>query len=131
MIFSGNKDPLVPFNGGNIRGPFGLKKLGLVLSSQLSFEFWKQKLSCSGKVQETSFGEDSKDGTKVTKQVLNSCEQNSKLVRYVIEGGGHTWPGGKQYLREWLIGKTSRDVNASSEIVDFFAEIKSSTQVNK
>ena len=124
MIFSGNKDPLVPFDGGNIRGPFGFKKLGLVMSSQASFEFWKLRLGCNGKTQETSFGEDSKDGTKVTKQVLDPCEQNSKLVRYLIDGGGHTWPGGNQYLREWVIGKTSRDVNASSEIVDFFSQIK-------
>ena len=35
-----------------------------------------------------------------------------KLIIAVI-GGGHTWPGGLQYLPEAIIGKTSREFNAS------------------
>jgi len=37
-----------------------------------------------------------------------------------IKGGGHTWPGGYQYLPEFLIGKTNRDLNASETIWNFF-----------
>jgi polyhydroxybutyrate depolymerase len=38
----------------------------------------------------------------------------------VIEGGGHTWPGGYQYLPERFIGRTSRDIDANSLIWNFF-----------
>ena len=38
----------------------------------------------------------------------------------VVDGGGHTWPGGHQYLPEWIIGKTSRDIDANEVIWDFF-----------
>jgi len=44
-----------------------------------------------------------------------------KLIIAVI-GGGHTWPGGLQYLPESIIGKTSREFNASEVIWQFFKE---------
>jgi hypothetical protein len=37
-----------------------------------------------------------------------------------IKGDSHTWPGGNQYLPEFLIGKTNRDLNASETIWNFF-----------
>jgi polyhydroxybutyrate depolymerase len=37
-----------------------------------------------------------------------------------MEGGGHTWPGGHQYLPAWIIGKTSRDIDANEVIWNFF-----------
>jgi poly(3-hydroxybutyrate) depolymerase len=36
------------------------------------------------------------------------------------KGGGHTWPGGLQYFPERMIGKTTHNLDASEEIVDFF-----------
>jgi polyhydroxybutyrate depolymerase len=39
-----------------------------------------------------------------------------------IEGGGHTWPGGYQYLPERFIGKTSQDVDANALIWNFFKD---------
>jgi polyhydroxybutyrate depolymerase len=38
----------------------------------------------------------------------------------VIEGGGHTWPGGPQYLPAFLIGKASHSLDATQAIWDFF-----------
>jgi len=39
---------------------------------------------------------------------------------YVVEGGGHTWPGGWQYFPERIIGKTTVNMDASEEIMAFF-----------
>ncbi len=44
------------------------------------------------------------------------------VVFYRVEGGGHTWPSGRQYLPERWVGKTNRDVNASEVIWRFFSE---------
>ena len=41
---------------------------------------------------------------------------------YVIEGGGHTWPGGLRYASVGLIGRTTRSLDASETIWRFFAE---------
>jgi polyhydroxybutyrate depolymerase len=38
-----------------------------------------------------------------------------------IEGGGHTWPGGAQYLPRGIIGRVCRDFDASERIWAFFA----------
>jgi polyhydroxybutyrate depolymerase len=44
-----------------------------------------------------------------------------------VRGGGHTWPGGSQYLPDFLVGRVSRDFDASEEIFDFFKSIWPST----
>jgi polyhydroxybutyrate depolymerase len=40
------------------------------------------------------------------------------LIR--LEGGGHTWPGGSQYLPERLIGPVCRDFDGTELIWAFF-----------
>ncbi len=39
---------------------------------------------------------------------------------WIVERGGHTWPGGFPYLPKLLVGATSRDFDASEEIWTFF-----------
>jgi len=65
---------------------------------------------------------DPSDGTKVRKEIYGGCRDGVEVVLYAIEGGGHTWPGGLQYLPESIIGRTSRDFNASEVIWQFFEE---------
>ncbi|MCX6008557.1 MAG: hypothetical protein NTW48_00675 [Chloroflexi bacterium] len=56
------------------------------------------------------------------KPFTEGCQDGAEVVLYAIEGGGHTWPGGLQYLPELVIGKTSREFNASEVIWQFFKE---------
>ena len=60
------------------------------------------------------------DFTWVHKRVYGKCTVGADVVLFEIQGGGHTCPGGYQYLPEFLIGKTSRDLDASKAIWDFF-----------
>jgi len=48
----------------------------------------------------------------------------AEVVLYAVEGGGHTWPGGIQYLPEFVIDKTSREFNVSEVIWEFFKNIR-------
>ena len=68
---------------------------------------------------------DSRDETTVTAYAYPGCSRGVRVVLYRIEGGGHTWPGGRQYLREERVGKTSRDINACDEIWAFFQQFGS------
>lgn len=43
------------------------------------------------------------------------------VVFYTIADGGHTWPGGRWKL-EFILGKTSTDIDASETMWAFFAE---------
>ncbi len=113
-------DPLVPFAGGNVTGPFGFKKLGKVLSTSDSIGFWVTHNHCSSSRVTQEPDKDPKDGTRVKKEVFGNGKDGTEVILYVIEGGGHTWPGGRQYLPERIIGKTSKDIDANEVIWDFF-----------
>ena len=114
-------DPLMPWAGKDITGPFGLKKLGKVLSTAETIRFWVNHNNCSlSPVITQEPDKDPKDGTRIRKEVYTNGKNETEVILYAIEGGGHTWPGGYQYLNERIIGKTSRDLDANEVIWDFF-----------
>jgi polyhydroxybutyrate depolymerase len=45
---------------------------------------------------------------------------------YRIDGGGHTWPGGAQYLPRSIIGPVSRNLDATAIILDAFTAVHQS-----
>jgi polyhydroxybutyrate depolymerase len=114
-------DPVVPYEGGEIYGHFHLKKLGEVLSVDESVGFWVKQNGCSTTpvvVEEPD--RDPNDGTFVTSKHYLNGKEGTEVILYIVDGGGHTWPGGIQYLPKWVIGKTSRDFNAAEVIWEFF-----------
>ena len=119
LMINGSDDPLVPWEGGYVH--FFRKKLGKIISVPQTIEFWVARNGCSPDPQITIAPDtDPEDGTRVQKSVYGQCADGADVVLYEIKGGGHTWPGGYQYLPELLIGKTNRDLDASRAIWDFF-----------
>ena len=114
-------DPLVPFEGGMVISNFRKIKLGKVLSADESIEFWVKHNQCSPEpVVTIEPDRDPADGTQVTRKEYLNGIKGTEVVLYVIYGGGHTWPGGLQYLPAWKIGKTSREIDANEVIWSFF-----------
>ena len=114
-------DPLVPFKGGEIYNHSKRLKLGKVLSVKESIEFWVTRNRCLKDPIITEIPDkDPGDATRVVKQEYNHGSNGTEVTLYTIEGGGHTWPGGFQYLPERKIGKTSRDIDANEIIWTFF-----------
>jgi polyhydroxybutyrate depolymerase len=121
LIISGTDDKLVHWEGGYVTGPFGKKKLGRTISVEKSRDFWLEKNSCAAAEKKvTKTDADPEDGTAVTRESYSSCAGGSAVEFLRIDGGGHTWPGGLQYLPEFAIGKTSRELDANTEIWNFF-----------
>lgn len=121
LIISGTDDPLVHWEGGDVTGPYGRKKLGRILSAEKSRDHWLGKNSCDADKKEvTKLDADGKDGTSVTREVYASCAGGAVVDFIRIDGGGHTWPRGLQYRREKVIGRTSRELDATQEIWEFF-----------
>jgi len=121
LAINNSDDPLVPFDGGDIYGHFHRVRLGKVLSVDESIQFWVKVNKCSTipfKAEEPD--KDPGDGTRVEKTHYGNGIDGSEVVLYKVEGGGHTWPGGFQYLPVWMIGKTSRDIDANEIIWAFF-----------
>ena len=63
------------------------------------------------------------DGTTVSHYVYSGCKDGREVILYEIIGGGHTWPGAwEPLLRKMkeVFGRTSKDINATTLIMDFF-----------
>jgi polyhydroxybutyrate depolymerase len=123
MVIAGTDDPLVPYNGGLVkgrgtsRGGYG----GKVLSVSDTIKFWVANNNCLTSPKITQLPNlDNNDATTVEHSVYTSTSNNTEVILYKINGGGHTWPGGLQYLPKFLVGNTSRDINATQIIWQFF-----------
>lgn len=120
LIMNGTDDPLVPWAGGQVR-VLGRDR-GEVLSTLDTIRWWTAQNGCAGApVQGTLPDLVPDDGTRVHTEIHGSCQDRSEVALYRIEGGGHTWPGGAQYLPERVIGRVSRDFEGTRAIFDFFA----------
>lgn len=118
LMINGTKDPIVPWEGGLVR--FDEQELGRVLSVERTFEFWHRHNTCAA--VETSMIPDfaPDDGTRIERRKSIGCRDHTKVELFVVQGAGHTWPSGWQYLPQSLVGPTSRDVDASIVAWRFF-----------
>jgi polyhydroxybutyrate depolymerase len=55
------------------------------------------------------------------RRTYTNCADDAAVVLYTIQGGGHTWPGGKP-LPEWFVGRTSHTIDATSLMWGFFSD---------
>lgn len=124
LVINGTKDPILPYAGGNtfVFGKFETE--GKIVGTQAFIDFWVQKNQCNTEMgSELLPNKRWFDGTTVQVDTYSGCRQGSKVVLYKIEGGGHTWPGTKQYLPASIIGKTSREINGCDVIWNFFKSL--------
>jgi polyhydroxybutyrate depolymerase len=111
----GTDDPLVPYRGGG----FGASQ---VLSAKATARLWRELADCRKPTSRRLPDRDPKDGTAVRLLTARKCTGDAAVKLYSVHGGGHTWPGGRQYLPKTAIGRTSRDFDASATIWLFLAD---------
>ncbi|MCV7444597.1 esterase [Mycobacterium paraense] len=112
----GTADPLVPFNGGDVRGRGGVSHS---VAANSMVNAWRSVDGCQGDPSQQVLPNVG-DGTVVHRYDAAPCAASTEVVFYQIDNGGHTWPGGKQYLPQAIIGRTSRALDASEVIAQFF-----------
>ena len=118
-ILNGVADPLVPYGGGWIG--FGGDRLGRVIATEEAWRRWAELNQCSGEPDQVWLPDRSPDdGTRTQLLSRSGCAEGTQVLLYRIEGGGHTWPSGPQYLPEWVVGRVSQDLDGSQLIWDFF-----------
>jgi polyhydroxybutyrate depolymerase len=118
LIFQGTDDPLVPFAGGAL-GHNGER--GLVLSHELTLRRWAALDHCVTSPSTQHIADAAGDGTPIDLQAYSDCAGGSEVLGYTVQKGGHTWPGGMQYVPEVVVGKTTRNLDASEVLWDFFS----------
>ncbi len=112
----GTADRLVPFNGGAVHGRGGVSH---AISASAMVDKWRSVDGCQGEPSKQELP-DVGDGTFVQSLDSTGCAASTEVVFYRIDNGGHTWPGGKQYLPQAVIGPTTRAFDASEVIAQFF-----------
>jgi polyhydroxybutyrate depolymerase len=114
----GTLDPLVPFGGGHVRGrgPGGRQ----ALSAPDTTAHWAHVNGCPSPPHTATLPSTAPDQTQIRTDTYGPCPAGS-VVLFTIEGGGHTWPGGEQYLPVAVVGRTTRQLDAGETMWRFFA----------
>lgn len=107
LMFDGSSDPIVPYAGGRVG----------MLSAPDAYSFWLSRLNCAASsTVKSTLPDSTADGTTISLWRNAGCGSGGEVRLYTINNGGHTWPGGYQYLPESSIGKTSTDLSATTEL---------------
>ena len=117
MFMHGTDDPLVHIEGGNI-----LRNRGRNIPLADAVRFWLNFNQITQQAQPSDLPHLDPNGTSVHREVYGGGKQNTEVVVYTVKGGGHTWPGGEQYLPAFLVGKVNHDIDASEVIWEFFSQ---------
>jgi polyhydroxybutyrate depolymerase len=117
LLVNGTADPVVPFEGGRAQG------VGPVLSAADSAARLARRNGCGAYEAIPITDHYPADGTRVRLHSYRGCE--APMLHYIVEGGGHTWPGNR--VSRWVerrLGTTSRDISATFEIEAFFSRLE-------
>jgi polyhydroxybutyrate depolymerase len=117
LMFNGTADTFIPWAGGEVSKGEG----GRILPIPETIGFWARNNGCSGTPQKRRLEDsDPSDGTTVEVAAYLDCRDNATVTSYAIQGGGHTWPGGAALLPQRMVGNTTRDIDGSLLMWDFF-----------
>jgi polyhydroxybutyrate depolymerase len=119
MIINGTRDPMMPYDGGEMI--VDERSQGSILGANETIEYWMSENTCKEKSNKKDISNTNLfDETRSELLTYSSCDNKAKVALITVTNGGHTWPGGRQYMGEKTIGKTAKDFDASKEIWKFF-----------
>jgi polyhydroxybutyrate depolymerase len=114
--FHGTKDGFVLYGGSDERTPKNLK----FLSVDDSIRTWVRLNGCPTAPSVIDLPDQARDGTTVRRLRYGPGKEGSEVVLYIIQGGGHTWPG--RDARVPLLGKSTSEISANDLIWEFFQQ---------
>lgn len=119
----GTADRCWPYTGGRQTcvGLVSTATLGSFVPIAGTVASWASRNGCRPKaVIENLPDVDPFDGTTVTRISYSGCSRGGDVVLLRVNGGGHTWPGGSSALPFSVVGRLSREFNASTVMWEFF-----------
>lgn len=110
ISFHGTDDAFTPYHGGtSVVAPRPFPSQPVWTAN------WAQRNGCGSQPVDTRVAAD------VSRRSYTHCANDADVVLYTIDGGGHTWPGGG-HLPEWALGKTTRSLEATRVMWQFFRD---------
>jgi polyhydroxybutyrate depolymerase len=116
LLIHGTADMFVPAIGGELTRGVG----GHILPVAATVNLWAVRNGCMATSDVENLPSTERDGTWVRRTTYRGSGPRCSVVFYNIVNGGHTWPGGWQYLPAMVVGKASTNLDASAVIWDFF-----------
>lgn len=113
LHFHGTKDTFVPFNGSGKKTAASLR----FPSVEETIRACVKANGCSEKAAEAEI-EMKADKIKVTRKTYADARRNAEVVLYIIENGGHTWPG--MTFAPAFLGLSTKNISANELIWEFF-----------
>jgi polyhydroxybutyrate depolymerase len=108
----GTGDGIVPYAGGAVRARRGDRDRGRVLG----VDRWAELVVAHNDAQGPAL--ERRDPDVLVRRWAGPTRAGD-VEFWRVEGGGHTWPGGIQYLPHVIVGPTSRTFDATAEIWRF------------
>jgi polyhydroxybutyrate depolymerase len=126
LLINGTEDPLVKYDGGAVGfGEDGYGR-GESVSTDQTISIWTKNNECNiNPLAENLDNKNWADKCKAKKYIYSNCAGETEVILVKIEGGGHTWPGGSQYLPKMIVGNVCKDFSATEMIWEFFKSQKS------
>ena len=118
LIFNGTKDPIAPYDGGQVE-LFGNTSRGIVQSSEKTYEYWKS-LSPSGK--ETVVQLEEKDGDNNSAVIKKIHEGENVVALFTLLNGGHIYASPNVEYSSFFGGNV-RDISTAEEIYKVFEKL--------
>jgi polyhydroxybutyrate depolymerase len=109
IAFHGTADPLVPFEEQPDTGRPDIFRFG----ARNAMRNWAQHNGCDMTLFSQRIASD------VVLESYTNCAEGADVEFYVIEDGGHTWPGATHEMPD--MGTTTHSITASELVWDFFA----------
>lgn len=109
IAFHGTADHNIPIDGGVGDKAFIKDNRPPV---QNSIDFWVKADGCNSTPQQSH-------QIKLDIRTYRGCRDGTAIAYYVIEGGGHSWPGGERL--SYMLDAPSDAVNATHVMWQFFA----------
>ncbi|UCC95028.1 MAG: hypothetical protein JSW40_09530 [Candidatus Omnitrophota bacterium] len=113
--FHGIKDTLAPFYGGQSKG-LGRQQMILPSVEEIIQE-WVKYNGCLPQPEVTRIGQ-------ARRLRYSGGRSNTEVVLWVLEDGGHTWPGGtvSRFEIRKGVGNINQDISASKVMWEFFKQ---------
>jgi polyhydroxybutyrate depolymerase len=115
MHFHGTADPAFSYNGA----VDGASEAFHVKPVRETVKHWAALNHCLPEPITCRKDDDADDGTAVIRECYRTKEGQTRVVLYVIEGGGHNWPGQSP---PWFLGRATKEVSANDLMWEFFQQ---------
>lgn len=122
LFMNGTGDPLLPYQGGRVGKESAGR--GVAVSTADSVKYWTQINQTIAQPEMHHFPDiDPRDGGTVIRSIYKNAQQDTEVVLYEVNNGGHTEPSLQEKygrLYKLIVGKQNHDIEMAEEVWAFF-----------